>query len=119
MTLLRHFIRFAVTAIVLLLVGWIVPGFQVVGFWTAFLAAIIIAAIGWGIEAFMGPRLSPYSRGFIGFIVSAVVIYFTQFFLAGLRVTLIGAILAAIVIGIADLFVPAKPRFAGGELGDR
>lgn len=112
MTIIRHLIRFAVSALVLLLVGWIVPGFQVVGYWSAFLAAIIIAAIGWGIEAFMGPRISPYSRGFIGFIVSAIVIYFTQFFIAGVRVTIIGALLAAIVIGIVDLFVPAKPRLA-------
>jgi putative membrane protein len=115
MTIMRHLIRFAVTAIVLLIIGWMVPGFQLIGFWSAFLAAILIAAIGWGIEAFMGPRISPYSRGLVGFIVSAVVIYFTQFFLAGMRVTILGAILAALVIGIADLFVPAKPRFAQKE----
>lgn len=115
MTIMRHLIRFAVTAIVLLIVGWMVPGFQLVGFWSAFLAAILIALIGWGIESFMGPRISPYSRGLVGFIVSAVVIYFTQFFLAGMRVTILGAILAALVIGIADLFVPAKPRFAQND----
>ncbi|WP_134702741.1 phage holin family protein [Ammoniphilus sp. YIM 78166] len=112
MTIMRHLIRFAVTAIVLLIVGWMVPGFQLVGFWSAFMAAILISLIGWGIEALMGPRISPYSRGLVGFIVSAVVIYFTQFFLAGMRVTILGAILAALVIGIADLFVPAKPRIA-------
>lgn len=117
MTIIRHLIRFAVAALVLLLVGWIVPGFEVVGYWSAFLAAIIIAAIGWGIEAFMGPRISPYSRGFIGFIVSAIVIYITQFFIAGVRVTMIGALMAAIAIGIADLFAPAKPRIAQEERG--
>jgi putative membrane protein len=120
MTIIRHSIRFAVSALVLLVVGWIVPGFNLAGFWSAFVAAVIIAVIGWGIEALMGPRVSPYSRGFIGFAVSALVIYMTQFFIAGFRVTLIGALLAALVIGLVDWFVPAKPRFAATEeVGNR
>ncbi|RKD25143.1 hypothetical protein BEP19_03755 [Ammoniphilus oxalaticus] len=112
MNILRHIIRFAVSALVLLIVGWLVPGFTLAGYWTAFVAAVIIALIGWGLEAMMGPRVSPYSRGFVGFIVSAIVIYVTQFFISGFRVTILGALLAAIVIGVVDWFAPAKPRLA-------
>ena len=120
MTIFRHIVRFIVSAIVLLLVGWLVPGFQIVGFWNAFLAALFIAGIGWAIEAFMGPRVSPYSRGLVGFIASAVVIYLTKFFIPGIRVTILGALLAALVIGIIDLMVPVKPRFGNpDEIRDR
>ncbi|UFJ39177.1 phage holin family protein [Brevibacillus humidisoli] len=108
MTILRHVVRFIVAAIVLLFVGFLVPGFSVNSFWTALFAAVVIAAIGWGIEAMFGDRISPYNRGIIGFLVSAVVIYFTQFVVAGFRVTILGALLAALVIGIIDLFIPIK-----------
>ncbi|MDN4592865.1 phage holin family protein [Polycladomyces subterraneus] len=110
MTIVRHLIRFIVAAIVLMIVGALVPGFQVQGFWSAFLAAVVIAVIGWIIEALFGRDMSPYARGVIGFVVSAVVIYLTQFFVPGMRVTLLGALLGALVIGIIDLFVPTKAR---------
>jgi len=108
MTILRHVIRFIVAAIVLMFVGFLVPGFAVNNFWTAIVAAVVIALLGWGIEALFGDRISPYNRGIIGFLVSAVVIYLTQFFVAGFTVTILGALLASLVIGIIDLFIPIK-----------
>ncbi|HJV46112.1 MAG TPA: phage holin family protein [Bacillota bacterium] len=115
--MLRHIIRFVVSALVLWVISWFVPGFQISGFWTALGAALVIALIGWGIEAIFGANISPYHRGIIGFLVSAVVIYVTQFILAGVRVTILGALLAAVVVGIVDLFVPAKPRLGRTEEG--
>lgn len=110
MTILRHIIRFVVAAIVLMITSAIVPGFQIAGFWSAFLAAVVIAILGWIIESFLGREVSPYARGIVGFAVSAAVIYLTQFFVPGLRVTLMGALLGALVIGIIDLLVPTKAR---------
>ena len=110
MTLLRHIIRFVVAAIVLMIAGALVPGFQITGFWSALLAAVVIAILGWIIETVIGREVSPYARGIVGFIVSAAVIYFAQFFVPGLRVTVLGALLGALVIGIIDLFVPTKAR---------
>ena len=40
-------VRFIISAIVLMLVGFIIPGFRALGFFNALLAAIVIAAIGW------------------------------------------------------------------------
>jgi putative membrane protein len=121
MTILRHVIRFIVAAIVLMIVGYLVPGFSVNNFWTALFAAVVIALIGWGIEAIFGDRVSPYNRGIIGFLVSAVVIWVTQFLVSGFRVTLLGALLAALVIGIIDLFIPIKTRMdlRNGDAGNR
>ena len=36
---------FVVNALILLLVAWIVPNFSINGFWPAFLAAIVLAAV--------------------------------------------------------------------------
>lgn len=111
MTLLRHAVRFAVSALVLLFVGFLVPGFAIRGFWSALLAALVIAALGWIVESFFGNRISPYTRGIVGFLTSATIIYLTQFIVPGVSVTLLGALLASLVIGIIDLFVPVpNPR---------
>lgn len=117
MTILRHVIRFVVSAIALLLVAFLVPGFQLTGFWPALVAAVVIALIGWGIESLFGDRLSPYNRGIVGFLVSAAVIYISGFFVAGMRVTMLGALLAALIIGVIDLFIPIRSNLskAGGK----
>ena len=103
-------VRFIVSALVLMFVGLVVPGFYVAGFWTAVFAAVVIAALGWVCERLFGPRVSPYARGLVGFIVGAVVIFAAQAVVPGMRVTVLGALLASLVIGIVDLFVPTTMR---------
>ena len=121
MTILRHVIRFVVAAVVLMFVGFLVPGFSVNNFWTALLAAVVIAILGWIVEAFFGDRISPYNRGIVGFLVSAAVIYLTQFIVTGFYVTILGALLASLVIGIIDLFIPIKTHmdFRDGDAGKK
>ena len=119
MTIMRHIIRFVVAAFVLMFVGFLVPGYSVNGFWTAFLAALVIAAIGWIVEAIFGDRISPYNRGIIGFLVSALVIYFTQYVVEGFYATILGALLASLVIGIIDLFIPIRSRMDLRNDGER
>ncbi|MCL6627641.1 phage holin family protein [Alicyclobacillus shizuokensis] len=110
MNWLGTIVRFIVSALVLMFVGFLVPGFAVVNFWTALVAAVVIALLGWAVEALFGRRVSPYGRGLVGFIVSAVIIYLTQLVVPGMRVTVLGALLASLVIGIIDLFVPTEFR---------
>ena len=103
-------IRFVVSAIVLLVLGMALPGFSVFGFTNALIAAIVIAIIGWAVEAVLGERISPQSRGVVGFIVAAVVIYVAQYLVPGMSVSILGAFLASLVIGIIDAFVPTVIR---------
>ena len=72
-------IRSTVSAIVLRLVGFLIPGFRIMGLVNALLAAVAIAAIGWAVEALLGRNVSPQARGLIGFLTAAVVIYAVQF----------------------------------------
>ncbi len=103
-------IRFVVSAIVLMLISFILPGFATLGIGTALLAAIVIALLGYAVESLFGKEVSPQSRGLVGFITSAVVIYLAQFIVPGMQVGILGAILAAIVIGVVDIFVPTELR---------
>ncbi|WP_274363430.1 phage holin family protein [Paenibacillus thermotolerans] len=115
MSFLGHVVRFIVSALVLLLVGALVPGFSVGGFWSALFLALVIALFGWVIEGIFGARISPFGRGIVGFLVSALVIYFAQFIVGNVHITLLGAILAALVVGLIDLFLPVATPFDRGE----
>lgn len=115
MQFVRSAIRFIVSAIVLMVVGFIVPQFTVGGFWSALFLALIIAVAGWLIEAIFNTRVTPFGRGIVGFITSAAVIWVAQFFVTDVSVTLIGAILAALAIGIIDLFIPVSTPFTARD----
>ena len=105
-------IRFVVSALVLVVVSWLSPGFVVHGgFVGALIAALVIAVLGYVAEALLGERISPQSRGLVGFITAAVVIYLAQFIIPSLlTVTLVGALISAFVIGLIDAFVPTVLR---------
>lgn len=104
-------VRFVVSALVLMLIGYLLPGITVSGFIGALIAAAVIALLGYAVEAILGEKILPRSRGLVGFITAAVVIYLAQFIVPNyLSVSLLGALLAAFVIGIIDAFVPTELR---------
>lgn len=115
MHFLRNVVRFVVSAIVLMIVSLVVPQFSVGGFWSALFLALIIAAIGWVIEAIFNTRVTPFGRGVVGFLTSAVVLWVAQFFVNNVSVSLIGAVLAALAIGIIDLFIPVATPFSANK----
>lgn len=109
--ILGMIVRFIVSALVLMLVGWLLPGITVAGFTGALLGAVVIAVLGYVVEALLGENVSPQSRGIVGFITAAVVIYLAQYVVPNyLSVSILGAILAALVIGVIDAFVPTALR---------
>jgi len=44
----------------------------------------------------------------LSFVLAAVIIYITQFFVAGYSVTLLGAVIGALVYGIIDAIIPGR-----------
>ncbi|WEK55203.1 MAG: phage holin family protein [Candidatus Cohnella colombiensis] len=115
MQFLGTVVRFVVSAIVLMVVSWLVPQFSVGGFWSALFLAVVIALLGWVIEGIFGKRVTPFGRGIVGFIASVIVIWLAQFIVGHVSVTWIGAILAALVVGIIDLFIPIANPFLGAR----
>lgn len=103
-------VRFIVSALVLMLVSFLLPGFAALTFGQALIAAVIIAVIGYVVESLFGRRVSPQNRGIVGFLTAAVVIYISQFLVPGMSISILGALLAAVVIGVIDLFVPTELR---------
>lgn len=104
-------VRFIVSALVLMLVSFLIPGISVNGFIGALIAALVIAGLGYVAEMIMGDKVSPKARGVVGFITAAVVIYLAQFIIPSfLSVSFLGSLIAAFVIGIIDAFVPTELR---------
>jgi uncharacterized membrane protein YvlD (DUF360 family) len=119
MNIIGAIVRFVVSAVVLLITAWLVPGFSVGGFGSALLLAIVIALLGWLVESMFGRNINPFGRGIVGFLLSAIVIWVGQFFVVGVRASMLGALLAALVIGIIDLFVPVNLFGRDGGKTDR
>lgn len=72
------------------------------------MAAVIISAIDYLAEKLMGVDASPFGRGLKGFVISAIIIYLTQFLVPTMRVSIVGAIIAALVIGVIDAILPGR-----------
>ena len=101
-------VRMVLFAIVLGITSFFTPGFSIKGLWSFILAAIIITVIDYFVESFMGVDASPMGKGVKGFIIAAIIIYLTQFLVPNMRVSIIGALLAAVVIGIIDAIIPGR-----------
>lgn len=110
MSWLRLVVRFIVSGVVLMLISLITPGFSTMTLTQSLLAAAVIAVLGLLAETMLGRQVSPYSRGGVGFVVAVAVIYLAQFIVPGMHVSLLGAVLAALLIGIVDIFLPTLIR---------
>ncbi|CEJ72627.1 membrane protein [[Clostridium] sordellii] len=107
-SILRWIGRFVLVAIILMVTSFVTPGFSINGVWSFLIAAVVISVLDYLVELLMGVDASPFGKGIKGFIIAAIIIYLAQFLVPNMGVTIIGAILAAIVIGILDAVFPAR-----------
>ncbi|NLC67932.1 MAG: phage holin family protein [Clostridiaceae bacterium] len=106
---ITHFIvRLIVGAIVLAITAALTPGFTISGIWPLLLGAVVLAALDYIALRLLGVNATPFGRGITGFILAAVIIYVTQFFVRGFNVTWWGALIGALVYGLVDMLVPGK-----------
>ena len=108
MTIGGVILRFVTSAIVLAVTAFFTPGFEIESFWTLALAAVVLAVLDYLVNAIIGVNASPFGRGIIGFIVSVVVLYATQFFVSGYSISWISAIIGAVIYGIIASIIPGK-----------
>ena len=106
--LLRWIGRFVLVAIILMITSFFTPGFSINGMWSFLIAAVVISGLDYLAELLMGVDASPFGKGIKGFIIAAIIIYLAQFLVPNMGVTIIGAVLAAIVIGVLDAVFPVR-----------
>lgn len=104
-------IRFIVSAVVLAVTAFFTPGFDINGIWSLAIAAIVLTVMDYLVTKFTGLQASPFGKGFVGFVIAAVILYVTKFFVAGYTISWFGAIIGAVVYGIIDYFIPGDQSF--------
>lgn len=107
-TFFRWLGRMVIMAIILAVVSFFTPGFSINGLWSFLLAAVIICALDYLAEAVMKVDASPFGKGIKGFLLAAVILYVAQFLVPNMSVTIIGALLGALAIGILDAIFPTR-----------
>ena len=107
-SILRWFGRLVVVAIILAVISFFTPGFSINGLWSYLIAAVVISLLDYLVESVMKVDASPFGKGIKGFLLSAVILYVAQFFVPNMSVTIIGALLGALAIGILDAIFPTR-----------
>ena len=102
--------RLISAAVVLAITAFFTPGFQISNIWSLAAAAIVLTVIDYLITKFTGLHASSFGKGFVGFVLSAIVLYVTQYFVAGYTVSWMAAIVGAIVYGVVDYFLPGEQQ---------
>lgn len=86
------------------------PGFTISSFWALAISAIVLTILDYIITKFTGIEASPFGKGFIGFALAAIILYVTQFFVAGYSISWMAAIIGALIYGVVDYFIPGTQK---------
>lgn len=100
--------RLVTAAIVLAITVFFTPGFSINNIWTLAISAVVLTIIDYLIVKFTGLEATPFGKGFVGFILAAVTLYVTQYFVAGYTISWIAAIIGALIYGIIDYIIPGE-----------
>ena len=102
--------RLITAAIVLAITAFFTPGFNISNFWSLAIASIVLTILDYLVSKFTGIQASPFGKGFVGFVLSVIVLYATQYFVAGYSISWMSAIIGAVIYGIVDYFLPGEQR---------
>ena len=102
--------RLVTAAIVLAITAFFTPNFTINNIWSLALAAVILTIMDYLITKFTGLHASPFGKGFVGFALAAITLYFTQFFVAGYSISWMAAIIGALIYGVVDYFIPGTQQ---------
>ena len=102
--------RLVTAAIVLAITAFFTPNFTINNIWSLAIAAVILTVMDYLIVKFTGLHASPFGKGFIGFALAAITLYFTQFFVAGYSISWMAAIIGALIYGVVDYFIPGTTQ---------
>lgn len=100
--------RFIVAAIILGITAFFTPGFSINNIWTLALSAIVLTVMDYLIVKFTGLHAMAFGKGFVGFVLAVVVLYATQFFVAGYSISWMAAIIGALIYGVIDYIIPGE-----------
>ena len=100
--------RFIFAAIILGITAFFTPGFSINNIWSLAISAIVLTVMDYLIIKFTGLHAMAFGKGFVGFVLAVVVLYATQFFVAGYSISWMAAIIGALIYGVIDYIMPGE-----------
>lgn len=100
--------RFIVAAIILGITAFFTPNFSISNIWALGLAAIVLTVMDYIIVKITGLQAIAFGKGFVGFVLSAITLYATQFFVAGYSISWFAAIIGALIYGVIAYIMPGE-----------
>lgn len=100
--------RFIVAAIILGVTAFFTPGFSINNIWSLAISAVVLTVMDYLIIKFTGLHAMAFGKGFVGFVLAVVVLYATQFFVAGYSISWMAAIIGALIYGVIDYIIPGE-----------
>ena len=100
--------RFIVAAIILGITAFFTPGFSINNLWALAISALVLTVMDYLIVKFTGLHAMAFGKGFVGFVLAVVVLYATQFFVAGYSISWMAAIVGALIYGVIDYIMPGE-----------
>ena len=100
--------RLIAASVILAITAFFTPGFEINNILSLVLAAVILTILDYLVSKFTGIDASPFGKGFVGFVLSVVILYVTQYFVAGYSISWIAAIIGALIYGLVDYFIPGN-----------
>ena len=103
-------IRLIASAVVLAITAFLTPGFAISGIGPLIVAAVVLTVLDYLFVKLLGIDASPFGRGIVGFVAAALILYLTQFFVAGYSISWMAAIIGAVIYGIVDYIIPGEQQ---------
>lgn len=100
--------RFIVAAIILGVTAFFTPGFSINSIWALAISAVVLTVMDYLIIKFTGLHAMAFGKGFVGFVLAVVILYATQFFVAGYSISWMAAIIGALIYGVIDYIIPGE-----------
>lgn len=108
--MIKLIIKILISGLAILITSALSIGIQTDGYSTAIMAGIVIGILDWAINKFTGVDASPFGRGAVGFVVAAIILFITGQIVDGFNVSILGAIVGSLILGIVDTFLPVDKK---------
>ena len=100
--------RLIAAAVVLAITAFFTPGFSINNIWALAISALVLTVMDYLIVKFTGLQAMAFGKGFVGFVLAVVILYATQFFVAGYSISWMAAIIGALIYGVIDYILPGE-----------
>ena len=101
-------IKFLSALAILILTSFFTINFNTSSYPKLVISAIALVILDYFVSTVSGIHDIPLYRAIVGFVASTIIVYMTQFFVPGFYISILTAIIASLMYGIIQYFLPNK-----------